>query len=154
FGADARARRRRPDRQGQLEFVDSGVVERFSHEGRRLGVHQLMTRSASRHSVPGDHLRARHVVRAVASVLAALLSITLLVAFGYGWKKYGDLNAGLQTFKLNALNQVPAHGDKSASIQKNGSAQNILIVGLDDRTGLTPQQVKEFHTGTDATDST
>jgi len=64
------------------------------------------------------------------------------------------LAAGLQTFKLNALNQVPAHGDKSASIQKNGSAQNILIVGLDDRTGLTPAQIKEFHTGTDATDST
>jgi len=113
-----------------------------------------MTRSTSRHSVPGDHLRARHVVRAVASVLAAVLSVTILVAFGYGWKKYGDLNSGLQTFKLPALNQTPTNTNSGATVQKSGSAQNILIVGLDDRTGLTPEQIKEFHTGTDTTDST
>jgi len=113
-----------------------------------------MARTHSRHAVPGDHVSFRQVFRAVVAVLAALLSVTILVAFGYGWKKYGDLNAGLQTFKLNALNQPVAQGDKSARIQKNGSAQNILIVGLDDRTGLTPAQIKEYHTGTDHTDST
>ena len=114
-----------------------------------------MPRSSSRHGAPGDHLTFRQVLRASVSVLAALLSVTILVAFGYGWKKYGDLNAGLQTFKINSLNKAPA-GAKggTTSIKKNGAAQNILIVGLDDRSGLTPQQIKEFHTGSDVTDST
>jgi LCP family protein required for cell wall assembly len=113
------------------------------------------TKSA-RHSAPGDHLHWRQVVKASTAVLAAVLSVSILVAFGYGWKKYGDLNAGLQTFQLNALNQPVAavKGKTPASVQKDGAAQNILIVGLDDRTGLTPAQIQQYHTGTDVSDST
>ena len=119
-----------------------------------------MSRSLSRHSVPGDRPNLRHVLRVSIAVLAALLSVSILVAFGYGWKKYGDLNSGLQTFKLNSLGKAPvtakgaSGGSGAASVQKNGAAQNILIVGLDTREGLTEQQVQEYHTGNDVSDST
>ena len=113
-----------------------------------------MGASHSRHGVPGDRLSYKHVLRASVAVLCALLSVTILVAFGYGWKKYGDLNAGLQTFHLNSLNKTPVAAAGAPVTHKDGSAQNILIVGLDTRAGLTDQQAKEYHTGEDVTDST
>ncbi|MCW2494295.1 LCP family protein [Jatrophihabitans sp.] len=114
-----------------------------------------MRSSSSRHGVPGDRIRLGQIGRASTYVIAALLSLAILVAFGYGWKNYRDLNGGLQKFQLNSLNKPPAtvKGGKTVT-HKEGSAQNILIVGLDDRAGLTAAQIKAYHTGTDVSDST
>jgi LCP family protein required for cell wall assembly len=117
----------------------------------------MTTPRSARHGVVGERLDLRHIGKMATCVIAALLSVSILVAFGWGWKNYRDLNAGLHTFKLNSLNRVPTTGTSggaTTSIQKDGQDQNILIVGLDDRTGLTPAQEKEYHTGNDATDST
>ena len=114
-----------------------------------------MARSTSRHSVPGDRVDLRHVLRASVAVLTVLLSVSILVAFGYGWKKYGDLNSNIPKFKISALGQAPAPAKGANPVkQKNGSSQNILIVGLDTREGLTQQQVQQYHTGNDVSDST
>ena len=112
--------------------------------------------TSARHGIPGDRLHLRQIAKMTTAVIAALLSVSILVAFGWGWKNYRDLNAGLHTFKLNSLNQAPttSKGGGTQAVHKNGQDQNILIVGLDDRSGLTAAQQKELHTGSAASDST
>lgn len=108
---------------------------------------------SARHSAPGDHLHVRQIVKAVSSVIAALLSVAILVAFAYGWKYYGDLNSGVHKLTINSLGKKPK---PAAGVVQHvdGKDQNILITGLDDRSGLTAEQIKQFHTGSDVSSST
>jgi LCP family protein required for cell wall assembly len=84
--------------------------------------------------------------------MGATLSFALLVGFGYGWYEYRSLNTGLQRLHLNSLGQPPsASGSPSGSPspQANGKAQNILVVGLDSRDGLSAQEQKLLKVGSD-----
>jgi LCP family protein required for cell wall assembly len=75
-------------------------------------------------------------------VLAALVSLALLLAFGYGWWSYRDLNSHVT--RIDVIAPEPSgHHDV------DGTDQNILIVGNDDRTDMTDQEVKALKVGRD-----
>jgi LCP family protein required for cell wall assembly len=93
----------------------------------------------------GDPRRHRHTggrpitatLRPVARVLAALLSFTVLVGFGYGWYEYRSLNNGVHKFHLSNLGQAPGGAPSKTT---KGHEQNILLVGLDTRDGLSAKE--------------
>jgi LCP family protein required for cell wall assembly len=73
--------------------------------------------------------------------LATVLSVFLLLFSGYAWWNFRDLNNGVQRFKV-AANQ--ANPDKP---DIDGTDQNLLIVGNDDRRGMTAAEAHALHTG-------
>jgi LCP family protein required for cell wall assembly len=97
----------------------------------------------------GRH-RGRHASKGgvwSASILAtkvvfALVAVVLLLGFAYGWQKYHDLNSNLNVLPI-AKATPPSHHDI------DGTDQNILIVGNDDRTDMTDAEVNELKTGRD-----
>jgi len=108
---------------------------------------ELDPRGRRRASRYGGQSRPLVAVKAV----SALLSITLVVAFGYGWSYYRSLNGGLNRVAINKP------GGASGTHDIDGKDENLLIFGNDDRSQLTDAQVKELHVGRDggslATDS-
>jgi LCP family protein required for cell wall assembly len=85
---------------------------------------------------------------ALGRVVAAGVSFALLLGFGYGWYQYRSLNAGLQRLHLSNLGQA-AGGSTSTTHQVNGREQNILVVGIDSRTGLSAQEQRLLKVGSD-----
>lgn len=81
-------------------------------------------------------------------VVASVLSIALLLGFGYGWYEYRSLNNGLQRLHLTnlAVEQPPP---KSEGTHFKGTEQNILIVGVDSRDGLSAAERKLLSVGND-----
>ncbi|MGH8960352.1 MAG: LCP family protein [Jatrophihabitantaceae bacterium] len=75
-------------------------------------------------------------------VVATVISTGLLLGFGYGWQKYHDLNSNLTVLPI-AKATAPSHHDI------DGTDQNILVVGNDDRTDMTDAEVKALKTGRD-----
>jgi len=73
-----------------------------------------------------------------ARLVAGLLSLTLLGASGWGWYL-------TQVAEQNLLRQdvIPGEGNDNLG-GGNDDAMNILIVGNDNRTNLTPEQLAEF----------
>jgi LCP family protein required for cell wall assembly len=90
---------------------------------------------------------ARTVGRLSARVTSGVVSFLLLVLIGYGWKNLHDLNAGTQTLPGIAAIGKPAPGVTEAPVAADHTAQNILIVGNDDRNDMTDTEVHELHTG-------
>jgi LCP family protein required for cell wall assembly len=75
-------------------------------------------------------------------VILTVLSTTLLLGFAYGWQKYHDLNSNLNVLPIPTVT-APSHHDI------DGSDQNILIAGNDDRTDMTDAEVKSLKVGRD-----
>jgi LCP family protein required for cell wall assembly len=95
-------------------------------------------RGASRHRA-GDH---RSLVTAV-RVLCGLLSLAILVGTGWGW----DL-ARVAESSVTRTDAIPQTGNSDANGSKHaGSEMNLLLVGMDSRKGLTPEQQDEYATG-------
>jgi LCP family protein required for cell wall assembly len=97
-------------------------------------------------------------IRRLVGVLAALVSITLLSVVGYAWKNMHDLDAGLQTLQIGDLGTAAAgpprsgapSGAADAPVRDlDGTAQNILVVGNDDRSDMTDREVRALRTGRD-----
>jgi LCP family protein required for cell wall assembly len=103
-------------------------------DGARTGRH----RHQSVHPPDAWLVTARWFAR----VVATLVSITLLLGFGYGWYNYRDLNNNLRRLQIN-VPQAANHRDI------DGADQNILIVGNDDRSDMTDAEVRELKTGRD-----
>jgi LCP family protein required for cell wall assembly len=80
--------------------------------------------------------------RTGAKVLGALLSIALLLGFGYGWWNYRDLNQNLHVIPISK--PTPA-GHKDI----DGKDQNILVVGNDDRSNMSDAEVRQLKVGRD-----
>jgi LCP family protein required for cell wall assembly len=99
--------------------------------------------------------RYRRVALICTRSLAALVSLALLFATGYYDYTYRSLESGLQHVDLPAAGKappVPVEQDKQAHI--DGKTQNILVVGVDSRAGLSAAQEKELEVGHDQTTST
>ena len=88
-------------------------------------------------------------------MLGALVSAACLLAAGWGWYNFADLKQHAHRIDIQGVGDpvTPAPG-VSAAPQVNGSAQNILIVGIDSRAGLTEQQKRYLKVGNDTTTST
>jgi len=95
----------------------------------------------------------RRVARNTARALGGALSFTLLLGFGYGWYEYRSLRAGMQTFQLNALGTDPK-GTGAHHVAGPKNEQNILLVGLDTRDGLSPELQHKLKVGSDASHAT
>ncbi|WP_156686640.1 LCP family protein [Mycobacterium sp. Marseille-P9652] len=92
---------------------------------------------------PRHRPRGRRVLSSGARILAALVSITAVVATGIGWMAYRAASAGITTSE--ALAGEPA---------SPGTDQNILIMGLDSRRDqhgrpLPPDILDALHAGGD-----
>ena len=81
--------------------------------------------------------RATTVARSVAAVLSGLL----LVGSGWGWHLVRVAEASVQR-----TDAIPSSGNEDAAGDA-GEAMTLLLVGMDVRTGLTPEQKAEFSTG-------
>lgn len=109
-------------------------------------------RSSGQHRTAATRSRGGtvHALRLAGKVVAALVSLSLLVGAGYFRHSYTTLERGLHRVSVGGLGQ-PAPVAKGAQPQQvDGSAQNLLIIGDDDRSGLTPQDKRALHVGANA----
>ena len=100
------------------------------------------------HLDPRGRHRGRHgsrlaPYRLIGRTLGCLLSVGLLVLAGYVWQTYRDINKGVHRLKV-AVDAPP-----SGKHDIDGTDQNILLVGNDDRTNMTEAEVKALHVGRD-----
>jgi len=84
----------------------------------------------------------RHPLGTATRWICALISLALLLAFGYGWWSYRDLNGHIT--RIDVIGAEP-----SGQHDVDGTDQNILIVGNDDRTDMSDQEVKQLKVGRD-----
>jgi LCP family protein required for cell wall assembly len=105
--------------------------------------------STGRHAnvLPGR--RWRHALGMGAKVVAALVSLLLIVGFWYGWKNYRALDSGLQRLSIPELGAGPSTPGETVAPDIDGTAQNILVLGNDDRSDMTDAEVHALHTGRD-----
>jgi LCP family protein required for cell wall assembly len=75
--------------------------------------------------------------------LASVLSLALLLLAGWVWYTYRGINNGVPRLKV-AVGVVP-----SGKHDIDGTDQNILLVGNDDRTNMTDAEVKLLKVGRD-----
>ena len=94
-----------------------------------------------RHRSSRQPRRRGHAAVYVGRVLAAGLSVALLLTFGTYWWKYHAFSAGLN--RLNVISGTHSSHDI------DGKAQNLLIVGNDDRQTATNAELAQLHTGRD-----
>jgi LCP family protein required for cell wall assembly len=84
-------------------------------------------------------LRAAALARSV----AAVLSVLLLAGSGWGWYL-----ARVAEASASRTDAIPDDGNSDVNGADHAdSAMNLLIVGMDSRAGLTPEQQAEFSTG-------
>ena len=80
-------------------------------------------------------------------VLAAALSVLVFVAFAYGWYNYRSLTTHVHSITVSGLGQPTPTGTATGKPVATGTAQNILIVGVDSRQGLTAAQKRYYRVG-------
>jgi LCP family protein required for cell wall assembly len=118
---------------------------------RRPGRHHHRGR-ASRRLLP-DALSG--VLAHTGRVLAVLLSVTCLAASAWGWYNFRQLNRNEHQISIGGLGEPTFSGGAAAATQQvDGTAQNILIVGIDSRAGLTAKQRRYLKVGNDSSTST
>jgi LCP family protein required for cell wall assembly len=81
--------------------------------------------------------------------ICTLLSFALLVASGWSWYNFADLKRNADLLHIKGIG-----GETSQGGHVNGAAQNILIVGVDSRAGLTAAQRRYLKVGDDTSLST
>jgi LCP family protein required for cell wall assembly len=75
--------------------------------------------------------------------LGVMVSVLLLVLAGYYWYTFREINSHVTRLKVHVGAQPSGKDDI------DGSDQNILLVGNDDRTNMTDAEVKELKVGRD-----
>jgi LCP family protein required for cell wall assembly len=108
------------------------VTARARHRGSRAGRSPGLRRGA---------------IRSV-GVVAAAVSCALLLISGYAWYSYTSLNRNLNTVAVEGLGRSAAPpGAPGAPAGGTGRDQNILLVGLDSRDGLSDAEKRHLHLG-------
>jgi LCP family protein required for cell wall assembly len=82
----------------------------------------------------------RNRVKLVALVVCSALSVTLLAFAGTYWWKFNQFKSNLNRLDVSAAQH-------SSTSDPDGSDQDILVVGNDDRTDMTDSEVNALHTG-------
>jgi LCP family protein required for cell wall assembly len=101
-------------------------------------------RGASRHAAERNR-RPRRSARAAVftSSVAAVLSALVLAGSGWGWYL-----AKVAEASVSRTDAIPGTGNSDVNGGDHaGSEMNMLLVGMDSRTGLTAEQQEEFATG-------
>lgn len=76
--------------------------------------------------------------------ICTLLSFALLVASGWSWYNFADLKRNAHVIDIKGIGGETSHGGHAG-----GTAQNILIVGIDSRAGLSAAQRRYLKVGND-----
>jgi LCP family protein required for cell wall assembly len=82
-----------------------------------------------------------------AGAVAAAVSCALLLVSGYAWYSYTALNRNLHTVAVSGLGRSAAPPGAPVGDTGTGAAQNILLVGLDSRDGLSDAEKRHLHLG-------
>jgi LCP family protein required for cell wall assembly len=77
--------------------------------------------------------------------IAAMLSIALFAVSGYAWATFRSIDNGISRVTLSG--PTPPAPSNSKAIA--GTAQNIMLVGIDDRTNMTNAEVRALKVGRD-----
>jgi LCP family protein required for cell wall assembly len=91
----------------------------------------------------GQHGSRLHALQLVGRASAALLSAFLLLLAGYAWWNFNDLNKGLHRLAISPRDEQTQSNDV------DGTDQNILLVGNDDRSNLSLKEARDLHVGLD-----
>ncbi|SCX50323.1 transcriptional attenuator, LytR family [Klenkia marina] len=76
-------------------------------------------------------------------LLGGVLSVLLVTGSGWGWYLVRVAEAS-----VNRTDAIPTTGNTDVNGEVHaGQAMNMLLVGVDSRAGLTPEQVEEYATG-------
>src|SRR4051812_45298645 len=86
----------------------------------------------------GGRPNTAHALRPVGRILGSILSITLLVVAGYAWYQFRDLDKNVSRLRGVTVGAGPTAATKDI----DGTDQNILVVGNDDRSNMTDSEVK------------
>ncbi|MEX5718163.1 LCP family protein [Geodermatophilus maliterrae] len=105
--------------------------------------HRPPREPADREHDARDRGRPRRAAAAVARAVAAVLSVVLLGASGWGWYLGRVAEA-----TVNRTNAIPTAGNSDAGDAPE--AVNLLLVGNDSRAQLTPEQLAELTAGEDS----
>lgn len=96
--------------------------------------------------------RRRHPGAIAARVVAAALSTFLVVYLGFLWSRVHNLDNAVVHLSIGSFDKPPA--GTSAPPDADGKDENLLIVGNDDRSTMTPAERRLLHTGSDVSLST
>ena len=105
----------------------------------------------------GQHRTARSrpgrgtvgALRLLGKIVAALVSASLLIGAGYFRQSYTSLERGLHRVSVGGLGQPAPVAKGTRPQQVDGAAQNLLVIGDDDRSGLTSKEKQTLHVGAD-----
>jgi LCP family protein required for cell wall assembly len=105
----------------------------------RLGLETTREAAVTRAPRAPRTSRAALFTRGVAAIVGALV----LAGSGWGWHLVRVAEAS-----VNRTDALPATGNSDVNgMGHAGSEMNLLLVGMDSRDGLTPEQQQEFSTG-------
>ena len=79
----------------------------------------------------------------VALSICTILSAACLLLAGYAWATYRNIDNGVPRGKVAHLGGTPTGGE----VNFDGKDQNILLVGIDDRSQMTDTEVRRLHVG-------
>jgi LCP family protein required for cell wall assembly len=91
---------------------------------------------------PGGRGRGRRGASLATKIIAGLASSAVLIASGWTWLLYRQFNT--------SVNRVDAISNDKGAPDVDGTDQNILLVGNDNRGGLSEAQLKEIGTEANA----
>ena len=79
----------------------------------------------------------------VGLTLLTVLSAGCLLLAGYAWATYRNIDNGVPRGRVQHLGSTPTGGE----VTVDGKDQNILLVGIDDRSQMTDAEVHRLHVG-------
>lgn len=91
----------------------------------------------------GNHGSRFHTFRLVGGTVIALVSVFCLLLAGYAWYNFRTLNNGLHRLDLTP------DAESTQTNDVDGTDQNILVVGNDDRSNLSLKEARDLHVGLD-----
>ena len=118
--------------------MDRDRIEVDDRSGRPLPP-RLDPRAGRPARSPAGGRRSRAGARVLRG-LGAVLSVLLLAGSGWGWYLTRVAEAS-----VNRTDAIPTTGNSGV----DGASMNLLLVGEDSRTDLTPAQLKQFSAGVD-----
>jgi len=111
----------------------------------RGGLRQLPAPARRQQSTPARHGDGLRFVLLAIKVIAALLSLSVLLASAYVWANYRKLDHGLR--RLSIATGTSHNAPEGADI--DGKDQNLLVIGNDDRSTMTDKEIHQLKTGWD-----